>query len=172
MTATEFEALLARAAQFLTTNLRTSSLYHGPEAFEQGVLAALQNAAADLDVTVEPTCHRHAFPDIRVNGFGVEVKYSKRDTWNSVGNSVFESMRDPAVAAVYVMFGKVGGEPEARWGRYEDCVTHVRVSNAPRFVVDMESDEQPLFERFDIAYDDFAKTRRRRQDGACTFLLA
>lgn len=156
MTPTEFEAVLSRAAQFLTTNLRTSTLYHGPERFQQGVLAALQNAAADLDVAVEPTYHAHAFPDIRVNGFGVEVKYSKRDTWNAVGNSVFESMRDPTVQAVYVMFGKVGGVAEARWARYEDCVTHVRVSNAPRFVVDMESEEPPLFERFDISYDDFA----------------
>ena len=156
MTPTEFEAVLSRAAQFLTTNLRTSTLYHGPERFQQGVLAALQNAAADLNVAVEPTYHAHAFPDIRVNGFGVEVKYSKRDTWNAVGNSVFESMRDPTVQAVYVMFGKVGGLAEARWARYEDCVTHVRVSNAPRFVVDMESAEPPLFERFDISYDDFA----------------
>ncbi len=157
MTLTEFEALLDRAAQFLTANLRASTLLHGPEQFEQGVLAALQNVAADLDVAVEPTFHRHAFPDIRVNGFGVEVKYSKRDTWNAVGNSVFESMRDPAVTAVYVMFGKVGGEPSARWRRYEDCVMHVRVSNAPRFVVAMDSDDPPLFERFEISYEDFAK---------------
>ena len=145
-----------RAARFLTANLRTSTLYHGPEAFEQGVLLALQNAAADLDVEVEPTYHGHAFPDIRVNGFGVEVKYSKRDTWNAVGNSVFETMRDRAVDSVYVVFGKVGGKPEARWARYEDCVKHVRVSNSPRFVVDMESDDPPLFQRFEISYDDFA----------------
>ena len=157
MTRTEFEGVLSRAAQFLTTNLRTSPLYHGPERFEQGVLAALQNAAADLGVTVEPTYTPHAFPDIRVNGFGVEVKYSKRDTWSAVGNSVFESMRDPTVRAVYVVFGKVGGEAEARWAKYEDCVAHVRVSNSPRFVVDMESEEPPLFERFDISYDDFAE---------------
>ena len=116
----------------------------------------MQNAAADLDVTVEPTYHRHAFPDIRVNGYGVEVKYSQRDTWNAVGNSVFETMRDPTVRAIYVMFGKVGGQPEVRWARYEDCVTHVRVSNAPRFVVDMAAGDQPLFERFEITYDAFA----------------
>ena len=157
MTPAEFEAVLDRAARFLTTNLRSSTLYHGPEQFEQGVLAALQNAAADLAVTVAPTYHRHAFPDIRANGFGVEVKYSQRDTWNAVGNSVFETMRDPAVHAIYVMFGKIGGQPEARWAKYEDCVTHVRVSNAPRFVVDMESGDPPLFERFDIPYQRFAE---------------
>ena len=152
----EFEAVLDRTTQFLTTNLRTGTLYHGPERFEQGVLAALQNAATDLGVTVEPTYHRHAFPDIRVNGYGVEVKYSERDTWNAVGNSVFESMRDPAVKEIYVLFGKVGGQPEARWAKYADCVSHVRVSNSPRFVVDMERNAPPLFERFEISYEDFA----------------
>ena len=157
MTPAEFEAVLDRATQFLTTNLRTGTLYHGPEPFEQGVLATLQNAASDLGVTVEPTYHGHAFPDIRVNGYGVEVKYSARDTWNAVGNSVFESMRDPTVKAVYVVFGKVGGQPEARWGKYADCVSHVRVSNSPRFVVDMERNEQPLFERLEISYEDFTK---------------
>lgn len=157
MTPAEFEAVLDRATQFLTTNLRTGTLYHGPEPFEQGVLATLQNAASDLGVTVEPTYHGHAFPDIRVDGYGVEVKYSARDTWNAVGNSVFESMRDPTVKAVYVVFGKVGGRPEARWGKYADCVSHVRVSNSPRFVVDMERNEQPLFERLEISYEDFTK---------------
>lgn len=156
LTATEIEAVLDRTAQFLTGNLRTSKLYHGPERFEQGVLAALQDAATDLGVTVERTFHPHAFPDIRVDGFGVEVKYSLRDTWRAVGNSVFESMRDPTVNDIYVMFGKVGGLPEARWAKYQDCVTHVRVANAPRFVVDLESDEPPLFKRFDISYRNFA----------------
>ena len=113
----EFEAVLDRTTQFLTTNLRTGTLYHGPERFEQGVLAALQNAATDLGVIVEPTYHRHAFPDIRVNGYGVEVKYSERDTWNAVGNSVFESMRDPTVKEIYVLFGKVGGPARSAVGQ-------------------------------------------------------
>lgn len=97
MTPTQFEAVLDRAAEILTENLRSSPLYHGPEPFQQGVLDMLRVAAKGCGVTVEPTYHPHAFPDIRVNGFGVEVKYSKRDTWNAVGNSVFESMRDPTV---------------------------------------------------------------------------
>ncbi len=157
MTPTQFEAVLDRTAEILTDNLASSRIYHGPEEFEQGVLDMLRVAAKDCNANIEPTYHRHAFPDIRVNGFGVEVKYSKRDTWNAVGNSIFESMRDPTVATVYVMFGKTGEKPGVRWAKYADCVTHVRVSNAPRFVVDMESGESPLFERFDIAYDDFAQ---------------
>ena len=65
-------------------------------------------------------------------------------------------MRDESVNEIYVVFGKGGGEPEVRWSRYQDCVIHVRVSTAPRFVVNMDSDEPSLFDRFDIAYNDFA----------------
>ena len=157
MTPQQFESVLQRKAEILTDNLAASRIYHGTENFEQGVLDMLRVAAKDCSVKVEPTYHTHAFPDIRVNGYGLKVKYSKRDTWNAVGNSIFESMRDQSVNAVYIMIGKTGGLPEARWARYEDCVTHVRVSNAPRFVVDMDSNDTPLFERFEIVYEDFAK---------------
>lgn len=102
----------------------------------------LRAAAHGIVVKVDFTFHDNAFPDIKVNGFGVEAKYSKRDTWSSVANSIFEGMRDPTVNEVYVMFGKGGRQPEARWASYRDCVTHVRTSNAPRFVVDLDSDEK------------------------------
>ena len=156
MTPTQIETVLSRAAEILTENLRSCDLYRGPDQFQRGVLEMLKVAARGRGVTVEPTYHPHAFPDIRVNGYGIEVKYSKRDTWNALGNSVFERMRDPSVDEIYVMFGKVGGEPEVCWRRYEDGVRHVRVSNAPRFVVDMESEEPPLFEHFGISYKYFS----------------
>ena len=156
MTPDQFEAVLSRAVDILTDNLRSSTLYHGPEAFQHGVLDMLKVAARDCEVEVEPTFHVYAFPDIKANGFGVEVKYSKRDTWVAVGNSVFEGMRDQSVDTIYVIFGKTGGEPEVRWGKYERCVTHVRVSNSPRFVVNMDGDEPSLFEMLDIPYNDFA----------------
>ena len=117
----------------------------------------LKVAAKDCDLVVQPSFHPHAFPDIRANGYGVEVKYTKQDTWLAVGNSIFEGMRDPNVELVYVLFGKIGGDPEVRWGKYEDCVTHVRVSNSPRFVIEMETERASLFEHFAVSYDDFAK---------------
>ena len=156
MTPEQFEEVLERAAEILTDNVRSSTLYHGPDEFEQGCLDMLKVAAKNCGVTVEPTFHPRAFPDIKVNGYGVEVKYSKRDTWHAVGNSVFEGMRDESVDHIYVLFGKIGGSPEVRWGRYEECVTHVRVSNSPRFVVDMDTDDIPLFDQFGVSYGDFA----------------
>ena len=122
MTPEQFEEVLQRASEILTDNVRASTLYHGPDEFEHGCLDMLKVAAKDCGATVGPTFHPRAFPDIKANGFGVEVKYSKRDTWHAVGNSVFEGMRDESVGRIYVLFGKIGGTPEVRWGRYEDCV--------------------------------------------------
>ena len=149
--AAEFEQVLDRAVDLLTENLRSSPLYHSPETFQQGVQDILRIAAHDTSFTVNPTFHPHAFPDIRVNGYGVEAKFTKHDTWLAVGNSIFEGMRDPEVKAIYIIMGKGGGAPEARWAKYEDCVTHVRVSNSPRFVVELDGDRPSLFTHMEIS---------------------
>ena len=157
LTPDEFERVLDRACDILTENVRTNSDYRAPDAFERHALDMLKVAARDCDLIVEPSFHKQAFPDIRANGFGVEVKYTKQDTWLAVGNSIFEGMRDPTVERVYILFGKIGGKPEVRWGRYEDSITHVRVSNSPRFVIEMDAGRSSLFSHFDVGYDEFAK---------------
>lgn len=162
MTPTQFERILDRAAAILTDNLRSGSIYSTPENFEQHALNMLKVAANESVANVEPTFHARAFPDIKVNGFGVEVKFTNRDTWQAVGNSVFEGMRDNDVDLVYVIFGKAGGVPEARWKRYSECVDHVRVSNSPRFVINMQS-ESSLFDEFGLPYQDFAALSREEK---------
>lgn len=151
---TDFEAILDRTIEILTENLRSSKFYRDPEAFEQQVREMLKVAAREAGVNVSPTFHPHAFPDIKVNGFGVEVKYTKKDTWLAVGNSIFEGMRDHKVKHIYIVYGKAGGNPEVKWKRYEDCITHVRVSHAPRFVIEMEN-PSPLFDYMATTYQDF-----------------
>ena len=122
--------------------------------FEKSVLRALRSALKGEGVRANASFHAHAFPDIIMNGYGVEVKHTVKDSWLSVGNSIFEGMRDETAKQVYVVFGKFGGWPEVRWARYEDCVTHVRISHAPRFVIEMDR-VSPLFRIMDIAYDTF-----------------
>lgn len=157
MKRSDFERILIKAVGYLTDNIQSDDTYHGPEPFEKGVLAMLKIAAKDSGFKVSPTFHPHAFPDIRVNGFGVEVKYTKQDSWLAVGNSIFEGMRDQSVGHIYVVIGKTGGTPEVRWGRYEDSITHVRVSNSPRFVVELSGNRSSLFSHMDITYGEFAK---------------
>lgn len=156
MTREEFEPLLDKAAAQLGEDVRASAKYHSPTEFEKRVFAVMQSVARDSAIEIKPTFHPHAFPDIHANGFGVEVKTTTKDSWLSVGNSVFEGMRDPDVSQIYVMFGKMGGMPSVKWGRYEDSITHVRISHAPRFVLEMDSNSS-LFLKMKIRYEDFSK---------------
>jgi len=153
----DFEQLLEKATTQLNKDVLAGRQYHSPDAFEQRVFSVLREiAAADGAIDINPTFHPHAFPDIRANGFGVEVKTTNKDSWLSVGNSVFEGMRDPSVKSIYVIFGKMGGMPQVRWGKYENIITHVRISHAPRFVLQMDGGAS-LFAHNDIAvtYDQF-----------------
>jgi len=95
-----------------------------------------------------------AFPDIAIGEFGVEVKFTLNDTWRSVANSVLETNRVETVKIVYIVFGKMGGEPNVKWGRYDQCVMHVRTSHVPRFEVELFP-ERSLFDEMGISYDDF-----------------
>lgn len=103
-------------------------------------------------VTLEP--HPHAFPDISMGIFGIEVKHTKKDTWRSVANSILESSRDVDVEQIYVIFGKMGGTPEVKWQLYENAIIHVRTSHVPRFELEMGS-ERSLFSEMGITYEDF-----------------
>jgi hypothetical protein len=154
MTAKEFESILDKTVAQLCKEVTASTKYHDPDVFEAHVREALEAVAKGMKIKIVPTFHPHAFPDIRANGFGVEVKATNKDSWQGVGNSVFEGMRDKAVKDIYVIFGKMGGMPSVRWGRYEDKITHVRISHAPRFCLDMDKAE-PLFEKMKISYDEF-----------------
>ncbi len=158
MTAEHFERLLDKTAEQLGNDVRANQAYHDPAAFELRVREVLEAVAAGEAIDINPTFHAHAFPDIRANGFGVEVKTTSKDSWQSVGNSVFEGMRDEAVKSIYVIFGKMGGMPSVKWGRYEDRITHVRISHAPRFVLEMDR-ESSLFKKIGISYDAFAALR-------------
>ncbi len=95
-----------------------------------------------------------AFPDIAIDQYGIEVKFTTNDTWRSVANSVLESNRVNGIEKIYIVFGKMGGIPDVRWARYEECVMHVRTSHVPRFEVEIGA-QQSLFEQMGVSYDAF-----------------
>jgi len=154
MTPTEFELLLEQLSRRLTDDVRASSEYHGPQVFENRARHLLQELGANLGYQVNFSPHPQGFPDIALGEFGIEVKVVAADSWRTVGNSVFEGMRDPDVRHIYVLYGKMGGIPTVKWGRYEECVMHVRTSHRPRFEIEIGA-EEPLFSKFGITYDAF-----------------
>ena len=55
----------------------------------------------------------------------------------------------------YVIFGKMGGTPEVKWARYDDCVIHVRTSHVPRFELEIGANSS-LFDLMKISYEEFS----------------
>ena len=126
-----FETVLDGVCAKLTGEA-SSAIFQSAGQFENRVREVLQEAIrADTAITINFTPHPQAFPDIAVGRFGVEVKFSLNDTWRSIANSVLETNRIESVEKVYLVFGKMGGIPEVRWGDYEQSVIHVRTSHAP-----------------------------------------
>ena len=79
---------------------------------------------------------------------------TESDTWRSIANSVLETQRVDGVKYIYVVFGKMGGVPEVRWGEYEASVVHVRTSHVPRFEVEIANPQadhrESLFKQMGI----------------------
>ncbi len=145
----EFEELLDIVCKKLTGKIQ-NQIYTTSIDFENAVRTAIQ----EEDITIDFAPHPQAFPDIAIEKYGVEVKFTTNDTWRSVANSVLETNRIHDVKKVYLVFGKMGGIPEVRWELYEKSVMHVRTSHVPRFEVEISNDKS-LFELMGIAYDKF-----------------
>jgi hypothetical protein len=152
----EFEQILETVCEKLTAEAR-EKIFLSSAQFEGRVREVLHDFTRKypgIEIDFHP--HPQAFPDIAVENFGVEVKFTLNDTWRSVANSVLETNRIESVEKVYVVFGKMGGTPEVKWGDYEKSVIHVRTSHVPRFEIEIAA-HHSLFEQMGIGYDTFRK---------------
>jgi hypothetical protein len=153
MTKEEFEKYLDAIADTLR-NEACSAPFTTSKQFENRVREVVQGTISDPSIQIDFNPHPQAFPDIEVGEFGIEVKFTANDEWRSVANSVLETNRIESVKHVYIMFGKMGGMPDVRWGEYEKSVMHVRTSHVPRFEVQIGASKS-LFDVMDISYDAF-----------------
>lgn len=167
MTKKDFESVLDRCCLLLTSEARVK-VFASSAQFENRVREVLdeltvEDKSFDIDYNPRP----QAFPDEAMGEYGVEVKFTNNDTWRSIANSVEETQRVESVKHVYIVFGKMGGVPEVRWGDYEQSVVHVRTSHVPRFEIELPSEKaevkESLFERMGIRYDDFRKLTMREK---------
>lgn len=156
MNKNEFESILDRICEILTKEAKIKTL-DSSDIFEKRVRQELQRAVEfDSSIKIDFSPHPQAFPDIAVGSFGVEVKFTLNDTWRSVANSILETNRIETVDKIYIVFGKMGGEPSVRWADYEQSVIHVRTSHVPRFEIELFANKS-LFDLIGIEYDAFRK---------------
>lgn len=104
-----------------------------------------------------------SFPDIlAAKLYGIEVKATKKDAWESIGNSVLESSREQGVSNIFIFFGKLGGKPDIRVREYEECLKDIAVTHYPRYRIDMNLPSgQSIFDKMQVSYETIRKAPNR-----------
>lgn len=99
-----------------------------------------------------------SFPDIIADRYyGVEVKSTEKNHWQSIGSSILESTRNKDVKRIFLTFGKLGEPTEFLSKSYEDCLSEIVVTHYPRYRIAMqlqEKGEKTIFEKIGVSYDD------------------
>lgn len=149
----QFECMLITVSSELKADLESNGCSNEKE-FERLARGKIAHHAREYaNVPLEPI--PQAFPDIEVGDYGVEVKFTKKDTWRCVANSIQESTRLRDFSDMYVLYGKLGGTADVRWGDYGNVVCHVRTTHLPRFEVDLDNGAS-LFKQLGMDYKRFA----------------
>ena len=102
-----------------------------------------------------------AFPDIVAAGLlGVEVKATQKDGWTSLGNSVLESSREDGLEKIFIFFGKLGGKPEIKFRKYEECLQDIRVTHYPRYLINMNlKTEDSILHKMGVSYAEISRSK-------------
>lgn len=102
-----------------------------------------------------------SFPDIIAETYyGVEVKSTQSDHWKSTGSSIIETTRNKNVEDIYLLFGKLGGQPQFKCKPYEDCLYDITVTHSPRYLIDMCIDkDQTIFAKMQTTYDNLRTSK-------------
>ena len=165
----EINAVNKAFAEFMTLseqefNLRSQQnpkLYKGisPSRLEEVTRDLLRDVAPMTPFKPEDISlvSGHRFPDIMASDFcGVEVKSTKDDKWTSIGSSILESTRNVTVENIYMLFGKLGGNPpEFKLKPYQECLSEIAVTHSPRYLIDMElTKNETIFYKMGTTYDE------------------
>lgn len=128
---------------------------------EEDVLVCMKSKAKDFRFDpdcISKTLPQH-FPDIISNNyFGVEVKSTKNNSWQSTGSSIVESLRDENIKKVFMLFGILSKDNvDFRCKPYEQCLYEIAVTHSPRYLINMDLKEtdSTIFEKMNVDYDTF-----------------
>lgn len=155
----EFEELCHGMCRIMNDRAKADPDYYvSKEArnLEPEVKKALDEAARGtlFEGTIEMVSGQR-FPDIIVGGsYGVEVKSTRGNRWDTVGGSVAEGTRVEGVKHIFCLFGKLHKPAEFRVRRYEECLCDIAVTHSPRYKIDMTLPEgATIFDKMGTTYD-------------------
>ncbi|MBO4626264.1 MAG: hypothetical protein J5679_03280 [Alphaproteobacteria bacterium] len=159
----EFTHLVEKATQILNDHAKKHNAYYltrNAQKLEDDVVNALEQAACDTPFagTIKKVSGQH-FPDIvAAKFFGVEVKSSKDNKWETLGGSINESTRVHDVERIFLTFGKLTTPVEFKSRPYQDCLSDIVVTHYPRYKINMKlKDGETIFDKLNIDYDSLRK---------------
>lgn len=97
-----FETCLSELCEKLMNLIARNGVFQSSPDFEASAKRELVAILLGKGEPVSPYDKAYVFPDIVVPPFGVEVKFTRNDSWRCVANSVFESTRAQEVEHVYL----------------------------------------------------------------------
>lgn len=158
----EFDLLMNKTNSYMNEKAKNTNYYTNCDSklLEKEVMTAMKEQCIGTPFIPEDIqlVSGQRFPDIVASKhFGVEVKSTKENKWVSTGSSIVESTRIENVNHIYMLFGKLGGNPiEFRCKPYQDCLYDIAVTHSPRYLIDMEiPQEKTIFSKMGIDYDKF-----------------
>lgn len=115
--------------------------------FEKLVPLLAETIVNELDETLQVIPHYgHHFPDMDfiLNGkrYGVELKSRNNGSWDTNGNSVFESISDEMYEEIFIVFGtKEPGKDRilVQYAPYWTVTSSITVTHSPRFKIQMNT---------------------------------
>ncbi len=158
----EFDSLMRKTNIYMNELAQKTEHYSRCDAksLERETIVAIKEQCVDTPFTPDDIqlISGQRFPDIVAGKhFGVEVKSTKENKWVSTGSSIVESTRVEDVNHIYMLFGKLGGNPiEFKCKPYQDCLYDIAVTHSPRYLIDMDiSQQETIFSKMGIEYDKF-----------------
>ena len=159
----EFEALLKSSVSTLETeSLEKIGYYLTRDGikFEKDVFRIMKERAhGTIYENKIELVSGQKFPDIvaHVNeqkAYGLEVKTTKSNSWQSIGSSIFEGTRVSNIRKIHLLFGKLSEPIEFKCKPYEQCLIDVAITHSPRYKIDMLINEnESIFSKVGVDYE-------------------
>ena len=128
------------------------------EEFEDYVFETIHGVGNSIGITNISQTGKQSFPDIIIGEYGIEVKFSNSQKWDSMGNSIFEgTYRHEVSKDIFVFFGKKNANGiEVKFDLYENCLSDIKVTHSPRFYINMEQDkDESILNQMGISYKEY-----------------
>ncbi len=136
--------------------------------FESECYRVLKQVAEREEVDVH-LLGKHTFPDImleyKADGekIGVEVKlHTSGDSWTTLGNSAYASTQASGLETIFLLFGNFEQRPPTFVIKpYAACITDIKLTHSPRYIIDMEATTDFLGEKIGVSFDQLRRMEER-----------